>query len=226
MLIEVVGGALMYFRGVMISDFFVDVLTNIKENPSSMLWACALFGTLLFFLRTVISGFDDSDDGDGDGLHDGGAGDDQGMDHNNGHHGTTSLFRFFSIHSITGFFMMFGWVGLACMKQLAYTTTTSMAIALIAGMATMFITGLIFKGASMLVSQGTVFDVKKTIGLVGTVCQQIPHNGHGKVQLEIDGIIREVLAQSQDNQAIESFKLVKVVGTLDYEVVIVEKVNV
>jgi hypothetical protein len=129
------------------------------------------------------------------------------------------------MHSIAGFFMMFGWTGLACFKQLEYGHLTSITIAFFIGLVTMVLTALIFKGAMLLVSTGSSFDIKKAMGLVGTVYNNIPQNGLGKIQIDVDGVTREVLARSVNHSEIESFKLVKVVQILDHEVVVVKEIN-
>ncbi|MBS1987916.1 hypothetical protein JST56_02895 [Candidatus Dependentiae bacterium] len=196
----------------------INFFSFIKETPDLVFWATALFGTTLFFLRlcaTIIGGTTD---------------DMTEIDHTFGddgemHHSSTGSFKLFTVHSISGFFMMFGWVGLACIKQLGYSHPVSIVTALIAGTITMVLTGLIFKGAMLLVSSGTHFDIKKTVGLVGTVYQRIPHNGQGKIQLVVDGVTREVLAQSLDQCAIDSFRLVKVIKFLDHEIVVVQEIN-
>jgi hypothetical protein len=210
------------------------MIASILQNPDLVFWACALFGTLLFLLRMLAAGFahDDSsahhdvassDSGDGDGFD---------IEHNNDgdsdYHETSSTkssLKLFTTHSISGFFMMFGWAGLACTQQLGYSNPIAMLIASVIGVMTMFCTALIFRGAKLLVSQGSHFDVKKTIGLVGTVYQRIPANGFGKIQLEVEGTTREVLAQSLNHCTIDSFKLVKVVQKLDHEAVIVTEVT-
>lgn len=196
----------------------LNLFSFIKETPDLVFWAAALFGTTLFFLRlcaTLISGVTDEMS-----EIDHTFGDDGEM-----HHSSTGSFKLFTIHSISGFFVMFGWVGLACIKQLGYSHPMSILVALIAGITAMALTGLIFKGAMLLVSSGTHFDIKKTIGLVGTVYQRIPHNGLGKIQLVVDGVTREILAQSLDQCAIDSFKLVKVIKFLDHEIVVVQEIN-
>ena len=121
--------------------------------------------------------------------------------------------------------MIFGWVGLACVKQLGYGHVASIAIAFCAGLLTMVLTTFIFKSAFLLVSPGSHFDVKKTIGLTGTVYQQIPEQGLGKIQIEVEGMTREVLAQSADHANIASYSLVVVTGIIDNDVVIVKEVK-
>lgn len=196
----------------------VRIFSFLREAPDLVFWASALFGTILFALRllaTVIGGI----------TEDFGDVDDFSVDDGDAHHSATGSFKLFTIHSISGFFMMFGWVGLACIKQLGYDDPTSVIFAVLAGIVTMVLTALIFKGALLLVSAGTRFDIKKTVGLVGTVYQQIPHNGQGKIQLVVDGVTREILAQSVDHSMIESFKIVRVIEVLDHEMVIVKEIN-
>jgi len=197
---------------------FFRILAYLKESSDLVFWASALFGTTLFFLRlcaSLIGGvaeeLGDADPGDLDGDHE--------------HHSATGSFKLFTIHSMAGFFMMFGWVGLACIKQLGYGHQISIVIAFIAGLIVMILTGIIFKSATLLISHGTLFDIKKTVGLVGTVYHRIPKDGQGKIQLVIDGVTREILAQSLDHCDIDSFKLVKVIKFLDHEVVIVKEIN-
>lgn len=192
----------------------------IRESSDFIFWASALFGTMLFVLRlctSIIGGADhELDEFD----HAGAMGDNADT-----HHSSNSSFKLFTLHSISGFFMMFGWIGLACMNQLGYSHQISIAVAFFAGFMVMVLTGLIFKSAMLLVSTGTRFDIKKTVGLVGPVYQQIPTQGQGKIQLVMDGVTRELLAQSLDNCAIDSFKTVRVIRVLDHEVVIVKEIN-
>lgn len=190
----------------------------LKESSDLVFWASALFGTILFLLRLGTSILGSSshelDDFDGTGWDDGDV-----------HHSPAGSFKLFTMHSLSGFFMMFGWVGLACMKQLQYSHYVSMAIAFLAGIIVMIFTALIFKGALLLVSTGTRFDIKKTVGLIGSVYQQIPAQGQGKIHIVLDNVTREILAQSLNHHVIDSFKLVSVIRVLDHEVVIVKEIN-
>jgi len=194
------------------------LLIFLKESLVSdiVFWSTALFGTTLFVIRlcvTMIGGLTDEwAEGDDVMVEDGAA-----------HHQTGS-FKLFTLHSLSGFFMMFGWIGLACTKQLHYSQAASMVYALLAGGVTMILTAFIFKWSRLLVSRGTRFDIEKTIGLVGTVYQRISDNEPGKIHVVVDGSFRELLALSTDGDDIESFCVVRVVRVLDYETVIVQRV--
>ncbi len=193
------------------------LLYFLTEAPDIVFWASGLFGTTLFFLRlcvTMIGGLSDEwADGD-DLVTDGG---------DDFHHQTGS-FKLFTLHSLSGFFMMFGWVGLACTKQLHYSQQVSMLYSLFAGGVTMILTAFIFKWSRLLVSSGTRFTIEKTVGLVGTVYQRISGNEPGKIQVVVDDVTRELLALSCDDSDIESFCLIRVVKVLDYETVMVQRV--
>lgn len=203
-------------------------LSSLTQTSELVFWGCAALGTVLFLLRTLMAGFFDSaEDSHDQGIDvDGGDIDADGCDTSGecDNHGTRSSFNLFTVHSISGFFMIFGWVGLACIKQLEYSHVISIAIAFCAGLLTMVLTAFIFKSAFLLVSPGAHFDVAKTIGLTGTVYHQIPAHGLGKIQIELEGMTREILAQSADHSPIASYSLVVVTKTLDKDVVIVKKI--
>lgn len=140
-------------------------------------------------------------------------------------HHQTGSFKLLTLHSLSGFFMMFGWVGLACTQQLQCNEYVAIGYALLAGFFTMMLTAFIFTWSRMLVSSGARFSIEQTVGLVGTVYQYIPGDGIGKIQVIVDGVTRELLARSCDGTDIESFLVVRIVSVLDYETVIVQKVE-
>jgi hypothetical protein len=184
-----------------------NALGLLQTHAHIIFWASAFAGTLLFALRIVsalVGNFTDfADDFDLD------------IDAPDGLHHTTPSFKIFSLHTLAGFFMMFGWVGLACSNQLGWSYVSASLMAFGVGFLMMVLTAWIFRGASMLESSGSQFDIKKTIGLSGHVYQRIPKDGQGKVSLSVNGITRELMAQTADGQDLESFitiKIVKVVG--------------
>jgi len=140
-----------------------------------------------------------------------------GGDHHHSH--TAPSFKLLTLHSLAGFFMMFGWVGLSCSQQYGLTDAQSCVIAFVAGVCVMVVTACIFRSALLLEGSGTVFSIDKTIGMTGTMYQRISGSEHGKVHLVVNGITRELLAQSHDGRSIDSFVLVKVVKVIDHEIV-------
>lgn len=200
-------------KGIIMIIFLFHIL---KELPNFVFWVSAVFGATLFIMRlcaTMLGGL----------MHEWADGDDLAIEDGDGLHHQTGAFKLFTLHSMSGFFMMFGLVGLACANQLHYGHQASIIYGLLAGVVTMVLTALIFKWSRLLVSRGTRFDIITTVGLVGTVYQRISGNEPGKIQLVVDGITRELLALSCDGNDIESFQIVRVVKVLDYETVMVQR---
>lgn len=111
--------------------------------------------------------------------------------------------------------MAFGWVGLACERQLGFSSLEALGIALAAGLAMLLVVAGIMRGAMLLESPGSVFSSEKAIGHVGTVYQRIPEHGQGKVHVVVNNMLRELLAQSHNKEVLESFTRVKVVKVID-----------
>jgi len=180
-------------------------------NSSEIIfWVAAGLGTSIFIVRMLLSfvgGLSDGDDFDmefdGDGeLH---------------HH--TASFKLLTLHSLSGFFMLFGWAGLAGMHQLAWSPEQSLLLASAAGVCMLLATALIMCGAMLLEGSATLFVPQMALGHVATVYQRIPEKGQGKIQVVIDNIRRELLAQSQEGRSYESFTYVKIVKIIDQETV-------
>lgn len=164
---------------------------------------CAILGTALFLIRMTLAFMGDAFEGD-----------DAFESYDEGHHHGGS-FKLLTLHSVSGFLMAFGWVGLACERQLNLPSLEALGLALAAGLAMLLLVAAIMKGAKLLESPGAVFASEQAIGHVGTVYQRIPVHGQGKIQVVVDNILRELLAQSHNKEALESFTLVKVVKVID-----------
>ena len=179
-------------------------------------WCFAVLGTVFFFLRVlmmVLGGFGAEDiDADIDAdvdidLH----------DHAPGAHHSDSLtssdvaFKIFSLHSITGFFMMFGWVGLACYKQYGLGVGASSAGAFVAGVFTMYVTAMMYKLMLGLASPGASFNIEDMVEKDVTVYLKIPAEGVGKVQFSDKGLSRTIEAVTEGKEDIASFETVRVV---------------
>ena len=183
---------------------------------SSIFLISALFGTTLFFLR-VLSIFllgglgEEGSDQDFSDSFD-----------TEPHEHTGGSFKLFTLHSLSGFFMIWGFAGLACTEQYLFSLEKSFLIATFFGLCMLFLTAAIMSYALLLQSSGSVFSNTQTIGLVATVCQRIPQHGFGKIQVIVHGASREMLARSHHQKNIESFTLVKISKVIDTESVEVE----
>lgn len=188
-------------------------------SPTEKVFAAFAFaGTLFFFLRVVwmfIGGLGDSDIAhlaghQGDAAH----GD-----------GTDSIFKLFSINSVTAFFMMFGWIGLSASRQFSQGMAVSLLAGLVAGLLSMAIIAWLFQLFMRLGSAGERFDIAATLGRTASVYMRIPADGRGKVQVSMEGAVRELEALAEDHQPIESFKQVKITRVVDHQTVVVARLD-
>lgn len=213
---------------------------------------CAITGGVLFTLRAIMffvaGGFDaefgsemngadavdlDIDGGMGlDGVSevefdaqdiggDLGGGEAEGMDA--AYTDTDVSFKFISLQGLTAFFMMFGLAGLA-LSQSDQSDLISLLGGVIAGAFTVWVISRIFMGAQKLQSEGTL-DMKNAIGLEGTVYLRIPADDIGKINLVLQGALKEFNAMAMDKQAIQTGERVRVVGLIAGEILVVERVN-
>ena len=182
----------------------------------SIFWFCALLGSGFFVLNTLASFFSGIDTGVDIASHQ--------VSHE-GVGGTDSAFQLISLTSLTGFIMMFGWMGLASYDQMNLGVALALPIALISGAATMYITAWIFRSAKRLTSPGSVFDVHQTIGKTATVYAKIPAHGKGQIQIVVADLTHEIDALSEDHSEIESTSSVTVVAVIDQSTVIVKPIN-
>ena len=175
-------------------------------------WLCAIAGTLLFALKSLLSLVGGVEHHVDVGIH----------AHDVAHtgvDGSDAAFELLSINSILGFIMMFGWVGLSSYKQFSLGEVASICLALVAGAATMYFTASLFHNAMKLVSHGAQFKLADAIGKHGTVYNRIVGNGKGRIQIAIQNVTREIDAVSDDGVEIESGKSIEVVKVVDDETV-------
>lgn len=191
------------------------MLTGMVQNGSpleTVFWICALASTLFFIVRVILlviaGGMD--------------------LDVSAGHHGDIShpdsSFEMISLNTVTAFLMMFGWIGLACLKQFHMAAAASILIAILAGFLCMFTTAYFFKQAKRLASGGSSFSPAKTVGKKATVYQRIPAQGRGKITVSVGDMTHEVDAVSATQEDIESFQTVEVIRVIDQMTVAVKKV--
>jgi membrane protein implicated in regulation of membrane protease activity len=192
------------------------MMTSFLDNADyieRIFWICALTGSLFFLLKVVTAMF--SSFGDHSSLSE--------VDGDPDLSSSDQAFKLFSIHSLTGFFMMFGWVGLASYKQFMFSSELSTLIAFIGGLLMMIITSMMFKLAAYFVSPGSSFSLDQLKGKYATVYQEIPADGTGKIHITVDGILREVQAVSLTKKKINSFTHVEIVQVPGNQTVVVSE---
>jgi hypothetical protein len=197
-------------------------------------WTAAIIGGTLFLLRVgmmlIGGGFGD---GDADISHDiphdiphdvphdlhvdGNVHSDAAPDHPS----SNISFKLLSMQGLTSFFMMFGLVGLALLKSSLPVLVTVMG-AMLAGLITVAIIGLIFSQMNRLQTEGTI-RIQNTIGTAGSVYLTIPKDGTGQVQVIVQGSLKIFDAMSRDKIRIATGEKVQVVGVASGNTLIVEK---
>ncbi len=189
---------------------------------------CAAAGGTVFVLRMImmVIGFAGSDTdaeidtgGDVDVDLDGGD-----MDHiDSGDLAEASAtFQLISVQGVTAFFMIFGLVGLGCLRTgIAHPLSVGAAFA--AGFVMMVLVAKIFQLFKGLQSSGTM-NLDNAIGQEGSVYLTIPADGRGKVQVPVQGRLKIFEAEAEEDVELPSGTRIKVVKVVSGNIFIVRKV--
>jgi hypothetical protein len=134
-------------------------------------------------------------------------------------------FQFFSLKNIVGFMAIFGWAGLACVDA-GLSTLAGIAIATLSGLIMMTIMASLFWGLMRMASSGTL-NLKNAIGKLGEIYLVVPaeRGGFGKVQINVQGALRELDAITDDDLTLNTGTIVKVIDVIDEHILLVTKSN-
>lgn len=175
---------------------------------------CAIFGGLFFVIRLGLQFLGGDHDFDDPGRAD---------LHADGRDADLS-FKVLSFQSLTAFFMLFGLVGLALYRQSKVGPLWSIAGALAAGIATVWVIGQVFSFMKGLQSSGTM-NVQNAVGQEGTVYLTIGPGGTGKARITIQDHLRVFDAVTDKNEEIVTGERIKVVRVAAGSVLVVEKIS-
>lgn len=173
-------------------------------------WAIAIPASfiMIIILVTTFLGGDGVLDGDVDASveMDGGAG-----------------FQFFTFKNLVGFFTIFGWVGVGCVGS-GISEMVTLVVAFLSGILMMVAMAATFYFISRLVEDGT-FKMTNALGRLGEIYIPIPAAGEGmgKVQINVQGSVREMDAMTNDAVALPTGAVVKVVDIIDGHILLVSK---
>lgn len=171
-------------------------------RQDTFFWFCAIAGSALFILQFLLS------------LFLGNAGE-------NGEEIDSENFKWLSKNALTGFLMMFGWVGLTCRKEFELSILSSVVFAALGGLIMIFIVHFIFSKAKKLRSFGTVFRIEDALGKEAIVYQRIPKGGIGKISISLYNFTYELDATSSHLEDLPSFSTVTIIKKLDEKTVVV-----
>jgi membrane protein implicated in regulation of membrane protease activity len=195
-------------------------------NGLELLFACcAVFGAVLFFIRLVLMFVGHAGDAGGDmdagAMHDIGGGDagmgaDVGADggHDFSGHDSDLSFKTLSLQGITAFFMMFGLVGWAVVRQGNYAAWIPILCGTAAGLITVWVMKKIFQFATSLQSNGTL-NLQNAVGQEGTVYLTVKPGKAGKVQITVQdrySILEAVTEKEEELKTGQTVRVVKVIA--------------
>lgn len=174
-------------------------------------WAATIIGGTLFILRLIMMFMGGST---GEDALDSAVETDSVSD-------TDLGFKLMSVQGLTSFFMMFGLVGLALLRADLPILVTVVG-GIVAGLATVAVTGLIFTQMKKLQTDGTV-NIENAVGKDGSVYLTVPQSGTGQVQIIVQGSLKIFDAVSSNKSMIATGERVRVVGVASGNTLIVEK---
>ena len=151
-----------------------------------------LLGALLFALRLILMvlGGDDASDVD--------APDDFELDHADA---ADSSFRILSLQGLMAFFLIFGLSGLTLTQELGAPALVAFFVAFVAGVAAMFLIGLLYLAFQRMQTSGTI-NLRNAIGQEGEVYLNIPAGGTGQVRVSVQGRLKVEDAMAASGEAL------------------------
>lgn len=170
------------------------------ENITSVYYYIAVFSTLVFVIKTLIFSFTG---GDAEVF----------TDFTTEFEAETS-FDFLSIQSILAFFMGFGWVGLAGLKQwhLSLVLTTVAAVGF--GLVLMFLTAYLMFLIKKL-NHKVVKNYSACIGTTAKAYTAFQPKNEGQIEITVNGKLTVEKALNDSEEEIEAFSQVKVTDYKD-----------
>jgi membrane-bound ClpP family serine protease len=167
-----------------------------------------LFATILFVIKLIIFSF--------------AGGDSEVFGDFNSETDTDVSFNFFSIQSIIAFFMGFGWMGYAGIKQLNLTNQIeTLVIAIIAGLVFMTLSSTLMFLAKKL-EKNIKKDKNSALNKVGRAYTKFSPKGSGQIEIEINGQLSIEKAINKSEEEIAAFESVTVVAVIG-ETLYIEK---
>ena len=172
-------------------------------------WIITGISTLvfLFVLVTTLIGGDTDDIGDVDAEMDADIG---------------AGFQFFTFKNTVSFFAIFGWSGIASMDA-GYSKSMTIFISFVCGLIMMFIMAAMFYYISKLVSSGTL-KMENALNSIGEVYLTVgaKRSSIGKVQVKVQGSLRELEALTDFDKDLTQGNVVKVIEVTNNGILIIE----
>lgn len=185
-----------------------------------VLWGITLAASLIFLIQSVMTFIGADSGGDFDMDFDTGSASD--VDITDLGHSGMNLYTF---RNFVNFCLGFGWTAVLMYEKIP-SLTVLFIVAFLVGVALVAAVMYLFKLLSSMQQSGNINVYKSAVGCHGTVYLTIPgeRKGDGKVQISINGSIREYNALT-DDETIPTGTPIKVVEVLDESTLVVSKLD-
>lgn len=134
-----------------------------------------------------------------------------------------ATFRLLSLRSVLAFGTLFSWAGALYLQNTPFATL-ALVRALLWGLAGMVVVAFFFWALPRLTEEGTA-RLDTAIGQSAQVYLDIPEDGVGQVKVLVGGMVSFVKARAKTGQRLSAGTVVRVVGTLDNSVLVVEPIE-
>jgi membrane protein implicated in regulation of membrane protease activity len=181
-----------------------------------ILWCIAIASSLIFIVETVLTfiGADVDFDADADfDVPDGAFEGDPSM-------------NLYTFRNLVNFLLGMSWTAILLKEQVT-SKVLLMVIAFVAGTILVAAVMMMFKWLSKMQQSGNIDLMKDAEGCNGKVYLTIPaeRGGTGKVQITINGAVREYDAVTDSEQDLKTGKAIKVVEAIDNSTLLVEEID-
>jgi hypothetical protein len=132
---------------------------------------------------------------------------------------------FFTYKNLLGFFTLFGWTGLGFL-QMGFGIFIALFFSILAGLSMMALMATLFYYINKLHQSGTMV-IEHAVGETGEVYLRVPPNrqGHGKIQLQVQGSFREMDAITDDEEELPTGSIAQVLEIVNNQILLVTKVS-
>lgn len=165
------------------------------ENILAIYYYTAVFSTILFLIKTIVFSFT--------------GGDTEVTTDFNSEFEVETSFHFISIQSILAFFMGFGWLGLACLKQWGFSLKLTGLCSAGFGLLLMFFSAYLMFLVKKL-NHRVVNDYSACIGKIGKAYTAFEPHAEGQIEVDVNGRLSIEKAVNNTDTRIESFEQIQI----------------
>lgn len=131
-------------------------------------------------------------------------------------------FQFFTFKNTVAFFAIFGWSGISCMDA-GYSKSTTIIVSVVCGLIMMTLMAILFHYMKKLNDSGTL-KMENALNSIGEVYLTVgaSRSSIGKVQIKVQGALRELEALTDHDADLTQGNVIKVVEVTSNGILIIE----